>query len=160
MISLVVTSFIGALFAVGFALGGVTKPETIVGFLDFFGDWNPSVFFVMGVAVPVTFVIYRLTFLRQRPLFDKKFLVPTRRDIDARLVGGAVLFGAGWGLIGFCPGPVLASLTTGLSAIYVFLAAMIAGMLLFSAFDKAVAARSAARQQRAQLDGVASRGAA
>ena len=156
MISIVVIFLIGALFAVGFALGGVTKPETIVGFLDFFGDWNPSVFFVMGSAVPVTFVVYRLTFRRQRPLLDKKFLVPTRRDIDARLVGGAALFGAGWGLLGLCPGPVLASLTTGIPSIYVFLSAMLIGMQLFTAYDKTMAAKRAARQQHAALSAGAS----
>lgn len=137
MIGYVVTFLIGALFAAGFALGGVTKPEVIVGFLDFAGDWNPSMMFVMGSAVPVTFLLYRLTFSkRQRPLLEPKFMVPTRRDIDGRLVGGAALFGAGWGLIGLCPGPVLASLGTGAAPMYVFLVAMIGGMVLFSGYER------------------------
>jgi len=158
MRTLVITFLIGVLFSVGFALGGVTKPETIVGFLDFFGDWDPSVLLVMGAAVPVTFLLYRLTFRRERPLLDSKFLVPTRRDIDGRLVGGAVLFGAGWGLIGFCPGPVLASLTTGISAVYVFLVAMVAGMVLFSAYDKSISAQRPARPQRAPFDAAPAEG--
>ena len=147
MIGHVITFTLGVLFAVAFALGGVTQPGTIVGFLDFTGDWKPGVMLVMGGAVGVTFVIYRLSFMRASPLLAPKFKVPTRRDIDPRLIGGAVLFGAGWGLIGFCPGPALASIATGSVPLLVWLGAVVGGMLLFKVWSRA----RQARQARADL---------
>jgi len=125
----------GALFAAGFALSGVTRPEVVIGFLDFAGDWNPSLLLMMAAAIPVTFVLYRLTFRRQRPVLEAEFKVPTRRDIDGSLVGGAALYGVGWGLVGLCPGPVLASFGIGAAQMYLFLLAMIGGMLLFSGYE-------------------------
>ena len=146
MTSIIVIFFVGVIFSMGFGLGGVAKPETIVNFLDFFGNWDPSVMLVMGAAVPVTFVGYKLVFRRSRPLLDRRFFVPTRRDIDGRLLGGAALFGAGWGLIGYCPGPALASVPTGSLPVFVWLASMGAGMLLFKVWDEVQAARAARKQ--------------
>ncbi|MBW2463840.1 MAG: YeeE/YedE family protein [Deltaproteobacteria bacterium] len=127
-----VASFaIGALFAVGLTLGGMTQPSKVVGFLDFFGNWDPSLAFVMGGAVGVYAIAYRLVTKRKAPVLTPRFLLPTRRDIDARLVSGSALFGVGWGLAGYCPGPGITSLgTAGVSA-FVFVAAMFAGMGLF-----------------------------
>ena len=129
---------IGVTMAVGFALAGVTRPETIVGFLDFAGAWEPAVMLVMAAAAAVTFVLYRLSFRRPAPLLAPKFMVPTRRDIDARLVVGSGLFGIGWGITGLCPGPALASVAAGSLSVYVFLAAMVAGMLLFRGYERAL----------------------
>jgi hypothetical protein len=132
---------IGVLFGLGLAISGMTNPAKVVGFLDVAGSWDATLAFVMGGGLAVNFVAYRLTRKRARPLFAGQFQVPTRRDIDLPLVGGAVLFGTGWGLGGFCPGPALASLGVGAwqgsgpfePGVLVFVASMLAGMGLFSA---------------------------
>lgn len=149
MISNIITFLAGATFAVGFGLAGIVRPETIIGFLDFAGDWSPDIMFVMGGAATVTFIGYRLVFRRKQPLLAPRFGVPTRRDIDGRLVVGAGLFGVGWGVTGFCPGPALASLPTGSLTILVFLVAMVAGMLLYKVYDRLASAVARARQARA-----------
>lgn len=138
---------IGLVMAGGFAFAGVTKPETIVNFLDFFGDWDGSVMAVMGAAVAVTFVLFRVILReRQQPVLEAKFSIPTRRDVDWRLLTGASAFGLGWGLIGFCPGPALASLATGSTELYVWFAGLLGGMYGFSAFDRWLQSRSAKRE--------------
>lgn len=152
MITNLISFSIGLIFAVAFALGGVTQPGTIVGFLDFFGDWQPQVMLVMGGAVTVTFLLYRLSFRRSRPLFAPKFSVPTRRDIDGRLLGGAAIFGAGWGLVGYCPGPALASVASGSVSLYLWLAFLVAGMLLFKIWDRAWQARSSKAVRPTRLE--------
>ncbi len=124
----------GIVFGVGLVVGGMTQPAKIVGFLDFFGDWDPSLAFVMGGAVLVYFIGYRMAVRRGRPLFDVKLHLPTRRDIDLPLVAGAALFGAGWGLGGYCPGPGLVSLGSTASSAFVFVGAMILGMALHHLF--------------------------
>lgn len=138
-----VTFFVGVMFAMGFGLAGVTRPATIVNFLDFTGRWDPTVMLVMGAAVVTTFTAYRLMFRRNKPVLAPVFSIPTRRDIDSRLLVGSAIFGAGWGLVGLCPGPALSSLT-GASAptVVVFLGALIGGMLLFKGWDSAMALRA------------------
>lgn len=126
----------GVLFAVGLAISGMTQPSKVVGFLDFTGEWDPSLVFVMGAAVGVTFILFRLSWRRGAPLFAPKFQLPTRRDIDGRLIAGSALFGAGWGLGGFCPGPVLSSVATGAADIFIFLASMSAGMYGLKLYDR------------------------
>ena len=108
----------------------MTKPTKVVGFLDVAGDWDASLAFVMIGAIAVHMALYRLVRRRGAPLFDLRFHVPTRRDLDPRLLGGAALFGLGWGLGGFCPGPALVSLASGGGAVFAFVAAMLGGMLL------------------------------
>jgi uncharacterized protein len=120
----------GALFGIGLAISGMAKPAKVVGFLDVFGDWDASLAFVMGGAVLVHFALYRLIMRRRSPLFDVRFHVPTRKDIDARLVGGAAIFGVGWGLGGFCPGPGLVSAAGGAVASIVFVVGMTVGAWL------------------------------
>lgn len=117
----------GLLFGFGLALGGMTDPAVVLAFLDVTGHWNPQLLFVMGAAVPVTFVGYRLV-LRHRPFCAPEFTLPTATRIDARLLGGAALFGLGWGLAGYCPGPAIASLGSGQAGVLLFVAAMLAGM--------------------------------
>lgn len=144
---LVAPFVIGLVMAFGFAFAGVTKPETIVNFLDFFGDWDGSVMAVMGAAVTITFILFRVILrTRQQPVFEAKFSIPTRRDIDWRLLTGAAAFGLGWGLIGFCPGPALASLATGSTELYVWFVGLLGGMYGFSYFDKLLQARSVKRE--------------
>ena len=120
----------GALFAVGLAVSGMTMPSKVVGFLDLAGAWDASLMFVMMGAIAVHFVAHRLVRARPSPLFDAKFHLPTRKDVDPRLVGGAALFGVGWGLGGFCPGPGLVAASGGALAAIVFVVGMTLGMLL------------------------------
>jgi uncharacterized protein len=122
----------GVIFAVGLAIGGMTKPAKVAGFLDFTGNWDPSLMFVMGGAVMTHAILYRVIRKRPTPLFTTAFAIPTRTDIDPRLLGGAALFGIGWGLSGFCPGPAITSLASGQTPVLVFVAAMLGGMYLYN----------------------------
>jgi len=128
MIAFALAAVSGAVFALGLALGGMTIPAKITSFLDVGGAWDPALAFVMAGAIAVYAPAVRLLQRRPRPLIAERFHWPTPRAIDARLVGGAALFGVGWGLSGYCPGPALASLTGGAPSAVVFVAAMIAGI--------------------------------
>lgn len=123
----------GLVFALGLGISGMTQPSKVLGFLDISGAWEPALGFVMASAVLVYALLYRLAVRRHQPVFGGALQVPTRRDIDARLVGGAAVFGVGWGLSGFCPGPALTSLASGNGAVLVFVLAMSAGMLAHGA---------------------------
>ena len=122
---------IGLLFGAGLAVSGMMNPAKVLGFLDVAGDWDPTLALVMAgaliVALPVTLVARR----RSRPLLAERFDMPTRRMIDVPLIAGSALFGLGWGLVGFCPGPAFAALATGLWQPGLFVVAMLAGMLVF-----------------------------
>lgn len=117
----------GALFGAGLALAGMTRPEKVIGFLNFFRRWDPSLIFVMASAIAVHATAWRLIKGRASPLLGGRFMVPTRRDLDARLLVGAAIFGVGWGLGGFCPGPGIASLVTSAPSVMLFVVAMLAG---------------------------------
>lgn len=120
----------GLTFGLGLAISGMTDPARVIGFLDVAGAWDPTLVFVPGGAVVTTFIGYRLVWRRQTPLFESRFQLPTRRDLDIRLLGGAALFGIGWGLSGYCPGPAVASLS-GLSwPLAAFIVTLIAGWWL------------------------------
>lgn len=124
----------GVIFGVGLTLSGMTDPARVRGFLDLFGNWDPTLAFVMGGALLVMVVAWVVQYRMVRPLADVTFHLPPTHHLDARLLGGAVLFGAGWGLGGLCPGPAVASLGTApLLFIGTFVAAMIAGMALHKA---------------------------
>jgi uncharacterized membrane protein YedE/YeeE len=131
---------LGALFAFGLAISGMTQPAIVLGFLDIFGHWNPALMFVMGGAVVVSYLGYWLVRGRPRPLLATAFDIPTRRDIDARLLTGAAVFGLGWGLAGFCPGPAIVALASGSVDVVVFVLAMFAGFLIKDVFVKPLAA--------------------
>lgn len=118
----------GTLFGAGLALGGMTNPARVRGFLDLFGAWDPTLAFVMGGAVLVMAVAWRFVPRMAHPLFAEKFALPTRTDLNARLIGGAVLFGVGWGIAGLCPGPGVAALAIEPAAAATFIIAMLAGM--------------------------------
>ena len=100
----------GLLFGLGLAISGMTDPARVLGFLDVAGAWDPTLMFVLGGAVVTTFIGYRLVFKRSAPLLDGGFQLPTKQELDGRLLGGAALFGIGWGLSGYCPGPAIASI--------------------------------------------------
>jgi uncharacterized protein len=120
----------GCLFAVGLALSGMTQPAKVSGFLDVAGAWDPSLAWVMAGAVTVYFAADRVARRRARPLYAEAFPARPPTRIDARLIGGAALFGVGWGLSGFCPGPALVSVGAGLLAALWFVPAMLVGMAL------------------------------
>jgi uncharacterized membrane protein YedE/YeeE len=122
------TSFVsGIIFALGLGIAGMTRPIKVIGFLDFFGSWDPSLACVMVGAVAVYFIANRCSQTMRAPLLAAKFVLPTRTDLDARLIIGAAVFGAGWGLGGFCPGPAITSLASGAFPVIVFFVAMVAG---------------------------------
>ena len=131
MNSLLASFASGLIFALGLGISGMTQPAKVTAFLDFFGNWDPSLACVMIGAITVHAVLYRLIRHRSSPLFASAFSIPTRQDLDLRLVGGAALFGVGWGLGGFCPGPAVTSLVSGRGSVVIFVAAMIAGMYLY-----------------------------
>ena len=120
----------GLLFGMGLSFGGMTQPAVVLGFLDLGGAWNPRLLFVMAGAVTVTALGYRRVWRRKAPWLDATFHVPVARGLDARLLFGAALFGIGWGIAGYCPGPALASLGGGAPSVFVFVAAMFAGWWL------------------------------
>ena len=122
----------GLSFGAGLVISGMTQPRKVLGFLDVFGAWDASLLCVMAGAIAVHALGYRLVLMRPAPLFDARFAVPTRRDIDASLALGAVLFGIGWGIAGYCPGPGVVALASGRPGVLIFVAAMAAGMLVTS----------------------------
>ena len=129
----------GLLFGLGLALSQMIDPVKVLGFLDFFGDWDPSLALVMAGAVSVAAAGYRLARERRGPLAAPAFNSPPQRRIDGRLVGGALLFGIGWGLVGYCPGPALAAIALGNWRTVLFVAAMLLGMAAFDRFQAAAA---------------------
>jgi uncharacterized protein len=129
----------GLLFALGLALGGMTDPRKVIGFLDFAdGSWDPSLAFVMVGAIAITSVAFWWTRGRARPLWAERWSIPTRRDLDGALIAGAALFGVGWGLGGFCPGPGFVSLVTGSADVWIFVLSMLGGLYLGGRFRSRV----------------------
>ena len=120
----------GVLFGLGLTLSGMSDPAKVLGFLNVTGVWKPDLIFVMGGAVVVTFILTPWVLRRQAPLMASAFSLPGKQLLDRRLVGGAMLFGIGWGLSGYCPGPALVSLLYGYESTLIFCLAMFAGMAL------------------------------
>lgn len=126
---LITAYLIGLIFGVGIAISGMMNPAKVLNFFDVAGSWDPSLIFVMGGALVVTFIGYRLTLARSRPLQSDRFQIPANRKIDLPLTGGSAVFGVGWGIAGFCPGGALPALGTGRVEVLVFVAALIVGIL-------------------------------
>jgi uncharacterized membrane protein YedE/YeeE len=141
----ILASFVcGLIFGAGLLISGMNQPEKVLGFLDISGAWDATLAFVMAGAVAVASIGFALARRRAAPLFAAKFSWPERRDIDAPLVAGAILFGIGWGLVGICPGPALVNLA-GLSLpILDFVAAMVIGMLGYELWQRRGVAKGAA----------------
>jgi hypothetical protein len=121
----------GILFGLGLAVSQMTNPAKVLAFLDVAGDWDPSLAVVMAGAVTVSFIAFRIAASRTAPLAGGSFDLPTRRAIDTPLVMGAMVFGVGWGLAGLCPGPALTALLSGQRKAFLFVGAMLAGMLVY-----------------------------
>ena len=134
--ALFATGLSGFVFGLGLLLSGMTDPGKVVGFLDILGEWKPGLALVMGSAVGIQTLAFLLTKVLKRPAFDLRFHLPTRRDVDKHLLVGAALFGAGWGIAGFCPGPALVSLPTGRADVWLFVLAMVGGMLAHAAWER------------------------
>lgn len=126
----------GLLFGIGLIVSGMANPAKVLGFLDLAGPWDPSLAFVMAGAIALAAPAFRLARARQSSLAGAPMQLPQSRRIDRRLVGGALLFGAGWGLAGFCPGPALVAAGAGAPRAWLFVAAMLAGMAIFSALER------------------------
>lgn len=121
----------GILFGLGLAVSQMTNPTKVLAFLDVAGAWDPSLAVVMAAALAVFFAAFRIAQGRPAPLLADAFTLPTRREIDAPLVAGSVLFGAGWGLAGLCPAPAITALISGQRKAFLFLGAMLIGMLIY-----------------------------
>jgi uncharacterized membrane protein YedE/YeeE len=146
----------GVLFGVGLLVSGMTDPNKVLGFLDVLGAWDPSLVWVMVGAIGVHFMAYRLIRRRSAPLFDDSFRVPTRRDLDAKLLLGAAVFGVGWGLGGYCPGPSLVALASLGSGVMVFVVGLLIGTLVVAKLEARVSQRALdSRGQRLREAGLA-----
>jgi uncharacterized protein len=126
----------GTIFGAGLTIGGMTDPARVRGFLDLFGNWDPTLAFVMGGAVLVMALAWAVQRTMRRPVFAEGFSLPDRNDLTPRLVGGSALFGIGWGVAGLCPGPGFAALAIDLPSAAIFLAAMLGGMVLTRLIDR------------------------
>jgi len=128
--------FVGLLFGFGLAISEMTNPARIIGFLDVAGHWDPTLLFVMGGALLITGILFPLILRWVRPLVADRFSLPTKTKIDMPLIVGAIIFGIGWGLAGFCPGPALAALASGSRSVLWFVVAMIVGQGLASRLER------------------------
>ncbi|WP_420476215.1 YeeE/YedE family protein [Noviherbaspirillum sp. ST9] len=132
-----ITAFVtGLVFGLGLIVSGMTDPSKIIGFLDLAGRWDPSLAFVMAGAIMVGFFAFRIAGRSSQTLVGTPMCLPDARRIDKRLVLGGLVFGAGWGLAGYCPGPAMASLLSGGSKPLIFFAAMLAGMAVFELLER------------------------
>ena len=138
--------FRSVIFGAGLTLSDMVNPARVLNFLDVAGSWDPTLIFVMAGGLAVTTLGYKLILRRSSPVADDRFHLPTRRQIDLPLVGGAALFGVGWGLAGICPGPALADLVTLEPKVLLFVAAMLVGMIVTRAWRDRVYAMKALRQ--------------
>ena len=126
----------GLVFGLGLIVSGMANPAKVLGFLDLTGDWDPSLALVMGGAIAVGFFAFLIAKNRTRSFIGAEIKLPTASAIDSRLLAGSALFGAGWGVAGFCPGPGLVALGMGELKALVFVAAMLVGMVIFSWLEK------------------------
>lgn len=126
---LILSYAIGLIFGIGISVSGMANPAKVLNFFDIAGTWDPSLAFVMGGALIVTFIGYRFVLRRPTPVLADSFQLPTRRSLDFPLLSGSAIFGVGWGIAGFCPGGALPALGTGRSEVFIFVAALLAGIL-------------------------------
>ncbi len=136
LLSLLSALVVGLVFGMGLLVSGMANPDKVLGFLDLAGQWDPSLAFVMVGAIATAFVAFRMAAQRERTFLGDPLRLPGRDDIDGRLLLGALGFGVGWGMAGFCPGPALVALGAGELKAVVFVAAMLAGMGLFELIER------------------------
>jgi len=143
----------GVLFGAGLVLAGMTDPDKVLAFLTLGSAWDPTLIYVLGAAVVVTFVGYRIVEKRSAPLFDGVFHAPASTLIDRRLLGGAALFGVGWGIAGFCPGPALVGLMTFDPRAAIFLVAFVGGVVIYERWFSQAPVIEVAVAETATVDG-------
>lgn len=136
MVKIFSALIVGAIFGLGLAISQMINPARVIGFLDVAGRWDPTLIFVMGGALLLTVTIFPLVLRRKGPLLAERFSLPVKLEIDRPLLLGAIIFGVGWGLAGFCPGPALAALASGSPEVVLFVVAMIAGQWLGSSLER------------------------
>jgi uncharacterized membrane protein YedE/YeeE len=141
---IVTALLVGLVFGTGLIISGMTDPSKVIGFLDLAGRWDPSLGFVMGGAILVGLAAFRIAAGRDQSLLGEAMRLPMATRIDRRLILGGLTFGTGWGLAGYCPGPALASLASGLATPLIFVAAMLAGMAIFELLERLQARKRAA----------------
>jgi len=139
---LAVAYLVGLIFGVGISLSGMSNPAKVLNFFDVAGSWDPSLGFVMGGAVLISFFGYRSVLSRSQPLFEPSFSLPTRTNVDMRLASGALIFGIGWGLAGFCPGGALPAVGTGNKSVLLFVLTMTAGIIITRQLDSHFSSKS------------------
>lgn len=132
------TWFVGFLFAVGLGISGMTDPRKVIGFLDIFGKWDPSLIFVMLGSIALHFITFKIIRRRRSPLFSTEWHVPEKTKITSSLIFGSIVFGMGWGLAGYCPGPAIVSLASLEIRPLLFVGFMLVGMFLFQILDKKI----------------------
>jgi hypothetical protein len=142
---MIVLYLIGLVFGVGISISGMANPAKVLNFFDIAGTWDPSLAFVMGGALVVTFIGYHYILNRPAPFFSASFQLPTRRDLDLPLIGGSAVFGIGWGIAGFCPGGALPALGTGRLDVFIFIAALLAGIFVAKALQAVLVKRASAQ---------------
>ena len=132
----IISFTVGLIFALGLGISGMTKVHVVKGFLDVFGDWNPALVGVMVGAILIhSFLFYFIIKKRKSPLLDSKFYLPTRKDLNVRLIAGSAIFGLGWGWAGICPGPGIVAMISGNTNIIIFVVSLLAGMILFKTIE-------------------------
>jgi uncharacterized membrane protein YedE/YeeE len=130
-----ISLIVGFIFAIGLGISGMTQVHIVRGFLDITGDWNINLIGVMGGAIGIHSLLFYLIKKRSSPLLDSKFHLPTKKDIDGKLLTGAALFGIGWGWAGICPGPGIVATVSGDSNIFIFIGSMLIGMFVFKKIE-------------------------
>lgn len=133
---IVMALIVGLIFGLGLIVSGMADPSKVLNFLDLAGEWDPSLAFVMGGAILVSFFAFRFAVMRQKSILGQALRLPNATHVDLRLIVGSLLFGMGWGLVGYCPGPALVSLTTGNPKSIIFIVAMLAGMVIFEGWER------------------------
>lgn len=135
---IIIAFTVGLIFAIGLGISGMTQTQVVRGFLDLFGEWNYSLIGVMGGAIFVHSILFYFIKKKSSPLLDSKFHLPTRKDLDWRLIAGAAIFGLGWGWAGICPGPGIVAMTSGNTNIMTFVLFMLVGMGVFKLIEKKI----------------------
>ena len=131
-----ISSFlVGFLFALGLGLSGMTNPHKVLSFLDITGNWDPSLIFVMVGAICVNAVLFYFILKKEKPIYDEKFCLPTKKNIDKKLILGSMLFGIGWGLAGFCPGPAIVTVVSLNNSVITFCLAMLVGAYIYKVIN-------------------------
>ena len=129
---LLLSFFSGLIFSIGLGVSGMTNPDKVKGFLDIFGKWEADLAFVMGSALFISIISYQIVNRMKKPIFEKSFAIPNNKNIDYKLIIGSALFGLGWGISGFCPGPAMASIVTFKSEVIIFVASMFTGFFIYN----------------------------